>query len=212
MGRFSAYGRHQKEIGAADARTIRGRWEFGRRLLCDPYATTPDGELRNGVLRELVTEARRRGEKLTGQEVADRLAAARAYPCESQARKALAGHENWDALRDAGFPAYEAEQGEEQFDPRTAAERARAAEKQLALGENDDPEQLELFRWFPDEFDELSSIAALRKYALEMAAWTERQAERDAKRLAYVDRLAEAVGGDESKTWEEAQAALEATA
>jgi hypothetical protein len=209
MGRFSAYGRHQKEIGAADARTIRGRWEFGRRLLCDPYATAPDGELRSGVLRELVTEAKRRGEKLTEAEVTDRLEAARAYPCESQARQALARHETWDELRDAGFPAYDAEPGEEPFDPRTAAEKARAAEKQLALGETDDPEQLELFRY---EFDELSSIAALRKYALEMAAWTERQAERDAKRLAYVDRLAEAVGGDESKTWEEAQAALEATA
>jgi hypothetical protein len=212
MGRFSAYGRLEKDIAAAYARTMRGQWEFGRRLLCDPFATTPAGDLRPGVLAELITEARRRREQLTEAEVLARLEAGRAYPCESQIRRAQAAHETWDALCEAGFPAFEAEAGEEPFDPRTAAEKARAAEKQLALGETDDPEQLELFRWFPDEFDELSSIAALRKHALAMKAMAARFADRADERLEYVDQLSAAVDGDESKTWEEAQAALDARA
>jgi hypothetical protein len=208
MGRFSRYGRLQRDITDADLGTIRRRWLFARYLLCDRYATTPDGELRDGVLRELITEAKRRGEKLTGEEVAQRLEAGRRYPCESQARQARTAFETWDALREAGFPPYEADDGDQPHDPRSVAEKARAADKQLALGDAD-PDQLALFQWFPDDsFDELSTLAELRKHAEDLSNWSKRQADRAEERLAYVDELSRAVEGDESKTWEEADAKL----
>lgn len=205
----SPYRRIEKAIAAADAGTVWERWLYGRRLLCDPSATTPDGELRPGKMAELIEAAHRAGVHLTEDEIRARLEAARAYPCESQIRRARAVFGAWDALTEAGLPECEAEPGELPYDPRTAAERAQQAERQLALGE---PDQLALFTLFPDDqFSELSTLAELRKYAAEMAAWTDRQARKDADRLAYVSALADAVGGDESKTWAEAQAALDAS-
>lgn len=203
----SPYRRIEKAIAAADAGTVYERWLYGRRLLCDPSATTPDGELRPGKMAELIDAAAKAAVKLTEAEIRDRLAAGLRYPCESQLRRARALYGTWDALTATGFPEQEAEFGEQPYDPRTAAEKTRQAERQLALGE---PDQLPLFELFPDDqFSELSTIAELRKYAAEMAAWTERQAGKDAARLAYVSALADAVGGDESKTWAEAQAALD---
>lgn len=213
MRNYAPYIRLEKAIAAADAGSIRQRWEFGRRLLCDPEKTTPAGNLRHGVLAELIDAARRAGRKLSEREIRYRLEAARAYPCDSQIRHAGADFEHWTALREAGFPERESEDGEPPFDPRTPLERAQAAEKQLAFGEPGDPAQLALFEWFPgDQFDVLATIAELRKYAEDMAAWTKRQAKRDQDRLAYVERLSAAVGGDESKTWTEAQVALDAAA
>lgn len=204
----SPYRRIEKAIAAADAGSVWERWTYGRRLLCDPSATTPAGELRPGKLAELIEAAHRADVRLTEEEILARLRAAKAYPCESQVRRARALYGTWEALTATGFPEQEAEPGEQEYDPRTAAERAQQAERQLALGE---PDQLSLFSLFPDDqFSEMSTIAELRKYAAEMAAWTERQARKDADRLAYVSALADAVGGDESKTWAEAQAALDA--
>ena len=207
MTSFDAYGRQEKAIAAADISTTRERWEYGRRLACDPLATGKDGTLRDGVMDSLITAARKRGVHLTEAEISDRLAAGLAYPCESQIRAARRGFENWAALCDAGFPETEAEPGDRPHDPRGAAERARAVDRQLALGEPD-PEQLALFP--DDRFDTLSTLAELRKYAAESAEWTERHARKDRERLEYLNRLSEAVDGDESKTWEEAQAALDA--
>ena len=204
----SPYRRIEKAIAAADAGTTWERWVYGRRLLCDPAATDKDGNLRPGKLAELIEAASRVGVRLNEQEILDRLRAAIAYPCESQIRAARDCAGTWDDLVSAGFPECEAGPGEQPYDPRTAAERAQQAERQLALGE---PDQLALFSLFPaDQFSELSTLAELRKYAAEMAAWTERQARKDADRLAYVSALADAVGGDESKTWAQAQAALDA--
>lgn len=205
---FSAYGRYERVIAAADTGSIRQRWEYGRRLLCDPQATTPEGNLRNGVIAGLIEAAHRRGKKLSDREIRYRLAAGRAYPCESQIRHICAGYESWGALRAADFPAVEAEPGEEPFDPRGAGEKARAADKQLALG---DPDQLALFEFFPDDrFDELATLGELRKYAEECEERTERHARKDRERFEYLERLSAAVGGDEEATWEEAQAALDA--
>lgn len=208
MSTFAAYGRLERAIAAADAGSIRSRWEYGRRILCDPAAVTPGGSLRNGVIRELITAAHKAGRKLSEREIRYRIEAGRAYECESQIRHARAGFETWSALRDAGFPPFDPDEGDEPYDPRTIAEKMRQAEKQLALGE---PDQLLLFEYFPsDNFSELSTVGELRKYAADMAEWTERQARADAKRLAYVQALSDAVGGDESRTWAEAQAALDA--
>jgi len=202
-----AYGRLERSIVAADAGTVRQRWEYGRRLLCDPSATTPGGELRPGKLAALVDAAHRAGVTLTGEEIGFRLAAGLAYPAESQIAAARGAHETWAALCEAGFPGYEAEPGEGPYDPRTAAERLRQSEKQLAL---DDPDQLVLWELFDsDQFSELSTLAELRKYAEEMARWTARQQAADERRLAYLRQLLDAVGGDEAATWAQAQAALD---
>jgi hypothetical protein len=210
MSRFAAYGRYEKAIAAADAGTMRQRWEYGRRLLCDPLATTPDGNLRHGVMADLIDAARRRGVTLSEREIRYRLAAGRAYPSESQILHARADFESWTALREAGFPTIDAEPGEEPYDPRGTAEKARAVDRQLALGEPD-PDQLVLFEYFPeDRFDTLATLAELRKYAAESAEWTERHVRKDRERFEYLDRLSVAVDGDEDKTWEEAQAALDA--
>ncbi len=207
MTGFDAYGRQEKAIAAADISTTRERWEYGRRLACDPLATAPDGTLRDGVMESLITAARRRGVHLTEEEISDRLNAGLAYPCESQIRGARRDSGSWAALCEAGFPPIEAEPGDQPYDPRGAAERARAVDRQLALGEPG-PEQLALFP--DDRFGTLSTLAEMRKYAEENDAWAKRQGAAAEKRLRYVDELSEAVGGDESKTWEEAQAALDA--
>jgi hypothetical protein len=211
MTRLNAYGRLGRAIAAADARTFRERWEYGRRLACDPVMTGPDENLRPGAIADLIVQGRQAGKKLDEAEIEARLEAARAYPCESQARKARERFESWAALLEAGFPVIEAEAGEKPFDPRGAIEKARAIERQLAFGDPDDPGQLELFAWFPEErFDELSTLAELAKYAAEMREWTERHAARDRDRADYLQSLADAVGGNMSATWQEAQAALDA--
>lgn len=207
MTGFDAYGRQERAIAAADTGTMRARWEYGRRLDLDPTATGKDGNLRPGVMESLITAARRRGVHLTEEEIAGRLAAGTAYPCESQIRRALRDFETWAALCDAGFPEIEAEPGDQPHDPRGAAERARAADRQLALGEPG-PEQLKLFP--DDQFDTFSTLAEMRKYAEDGSARAWRHLDVAEKRLKYVDQLSVAVDGDESKTWEEAQAALDA--
>jgi hypothetical protein len=207
---FAAYGRYERAIAAADAGSIRQRWEYGRRLLCDPLATTPDGNLRNGVIAELIGEAHKRGKKLSEREIRYRLKAGRTYPCESQIRHICAGYESWGALRAADFPAVDAEPGDEPYDPRGLAEKARAVDRQLVLGQPD-PEQLALFEYFPDDrYDELSTLAELWKYAEESDARTERHARKDRERFEYLHRLLRAVDGNENATWGEAQAALDA--
>lgn len=209
MTRFSAYGRQERAIAAADTTTVHERWAFGRRLLCDPLATNPDGTLRPGVMENLIAAARARGVTLTEAEITARLAAGLAYPFESQIRRSLGRFESWSDLRDAGFPPVDADPGEQPYDPRGAAEKAAAVDRQLALGEYD-PAQMALFDFFPDDrFDSLSTLAELRKHAAESARRTEGHARKDADRFAYLDRLSDAVDGDESKSWGEAQAALD---
>lgn len=214
MSTFAAYGRLEKAIAAADAGSIRQRWEYGRRLLLDSTKTTEAGNLKNGVLDGLTGAARRQGIANVGRrEIQYRFQAARTYPGEAHIAHARARYETWTALREAGFPAVQLplDASAEPYDPRTAEERARDAGAQLDRAAKAAAGQLDLFEYFaPESFDELSTIAELRKYATEMSEWTARQAARDEKRLAYVDRLSVAVGGDESRTWAEAQAALDA--
>jgi len=203
----SPYRRIEKDIAAFDAGTVWGRWVYGRRLLRDPSATTPVGELRPGKLAELIEAAHRAGVRLTEEEILGRLAAARAYPCESQIRRARATYGTWEALAAAEFPEFEADPGEQDYDPRTVAERAQQAERQLAFGE---PDQMLLFTLFPSEdFNEMSTLAELRKYAEDNADRAARHAAVAGRRLAYVGKLIDAADGDESKTWAEAQAKLD---
>lgn len=208
MNARSPYGRIERAIAAADAGTAWERWLYGRRLLCDPSATDRDQNLRPGKMAELVETAARAGVRLDEAEITARLRAASRYPCESQIRAALGEYEDWGALLDAGFPAYGTEPGEQPYDPRTMAERAQQAERQLALGE---PDQLALFDLFPDDrFSEVSTLADLEKYAAECRETTARFAARDRRRAEYLAELIGAAKGDMSRTWAQAQAALDA--
>lgn len=208
MSAGRAYRQTEKAIAAADHATIWQRWDYARRLLCDPSATTPDGILRPGKMAELVDEAAKAGVKLTEAEIEQRLAAGRAYKCESQILDAGREHGTWSDLEDAGFPEFPAAPGEKPYDPRSAAQRAQQAERQLALGE---PDQGVLFQLFPDDrFDALSTLEELAKWAAESESITRRFQDRDRKRAEYLARLADAVDGDMGRTWAEAQAALDA--
>lgn len=204
------YSRQEKAIAAADAGSVRQRWEYGRLLLVDDTMTTPAGNLRNGKVAELVLAAAKVGRKISEREIRYRLECARAYPCESQIRHAGAEFEGWTDLRNASFPAREPEEGEEPFDPREDRERSRDAARSLARHGKGDDDQIALFDYFPDDrFDETSTLAELTKYAAEMAELTERFVHRDKERAAYLASLIAAVNGDMSKTWEQAQAALD---
>jgi hypothetical protein len=206
----SSYRSLERQIAASDAGTLWGRWVYGRRLLCDPSATGRDGSLRPGKMAGLVEAAHRAGVRLTEEEILGRLRAARSYPCESQIRKALRRYGTWDALADAEFPEQEAEPGEAEYDPRTAAEQAQQAERQLALGE---PDQLALFELFPREkFSDRSTLAELAEHAALSEDITKRFQDRNRRRAGYLARLSSAVNGDMSKTWAEAQAAADAAA
>lgn len=216
MSSFAAYGRLEKAIAAADTGSIRQRWEYARRLLMDRTKTTEAGNLKNGVIDGLIAAARRQGiQNVNRREIQYRLQAGKTYPSEAHITHVGARYEHWTALREAGFPAVQLPLGTdtEPFDPRTAEEKARDAGEAIDRAAQKAGGQLELFDYFNDAaFDELSTIAELRKYAVDMYEWTERQARRDRERLAYVNRLSAAVDGDESKTWIEAQAALDAAA
>lgn len=215
MSSFAAYGRLEKAIVAADAGSIRARWEYGRRLLVDRSKTTEGGNLRNGVIDGLMGAAARQGIRISRREIQYRLQVAKTYPSEAEIAQLVAQCDSWKEAIKSGFPALGVPLGADvtPFDPRTAEEKARDAGDVLDRASQKLGGQLELFDYFKDSsFDELSTIAELRKYADEMALWTERQARRDRERLSYLDRLSAAVGGDESKTWAEANAALEAAA
>lgn len=216
MSSFAAYGRLEKAIAAADTGSIRQRWEYGRRLLVDKTKSTESENLKNGVLEGLVGAARRQGVTNVGRrEIQHRLQAARLYPGEAHIAYICAQYESWGALRAAAFPPVQLplDADPDPYDPRTREEKARDTGQALDGAAEKAAGQLELFAYFKDDaFDELSTIAELRKHAVEMREWTERQAKADDRRVAYVDKLSAAVGGDESRTWADANAALAARA
>jgi hypothetical protein len=202
MASARPYTAREKAIGAADSGTIRQRWEYGRLLLVDDTATTPAGNLRNGVLQTLERGARKAGRKVSRREIQYRLQCARAYLAESQITHASAQFECWTDLRDAGFPPYEAEAGERPYDPRTTKELAAAHGRDILPEPSS--EQGSLFARFDDD----STLAAMRRYAEEQQELTARFAARCEERTAYVHALIKAVDGDETKTWAEARTAL----
>lgn len=207
--RYSQYLRDESQIAAADSSGIIARWRWGRRLLLDDTAMSASGKsLRHGIAEGLTARAKGKGIKLTEQEIQRRLRAARAYPTEAQIRELLTDFDSWDELARAGFPAVDRDPDEPDYDPRWTAEKEKTAAKAVQLLPTDEDEQLALF---PDEqFGPLSTLSEMIKYADEMREWTDRQARRDNDRQNYLRRLAAAVGGDLSKTWEQAREALAA--
>jgi hypothetical protein len=215
MSTFAAFGRLDKEIAAADAGSIRRRWEYARRLLCDPAKATPDGRLNHGVIDALILAAAKQGIRISRREIQYRLQAGRTYQSEAEFAQLVAQFETWKEAIQSGFPAIALPLDADltPYDPRTPEERARDAGITHERLEQEGAGQLPLFDHFPaDLFDELSTLGELEKHAGEMAEWTRRRARKDSERAAYLRQLIAAVGGDRSKTWREAQDAMDAAA
>lgn len=207
--RYARYLRLEKYIAASDTGGIIERWKYGRRLLEDDSATTPNGNLKHGVLAKLAAQAAASGYVIAEREIQRRLQCARTYPTETQIRLATDTFRVWSELYNAGFPAVEAVADELPFDPRDADEKARDAARALAR-RSQESGQLALFP--DDKFTELSTLGELAKYVDEMAGLTERYAKKDRERAEYLGSLINAVNGDLSRTWAEAAAALDAAA
>jgi len=200
--RTRAYGDAERPIKAADTSGIRERWLYGLRLINDPDILAPAGGLKHGVAARLIEVAARRGVKLSEREIQYRIQVARKYPKDSQIRTACADFETWSDLRSANFPAYEADPGEPDADWRTKAERDHANAQQLLdlVGEQG--------ALFPYDFEPAeTSLKDLVAYAEEQAALTDRFAERDRKRAAYLEELRAAVEDDLSASWRDAHVA-----
>lgn len=200
----SQYVRQLRSIEAADNNVIREWWMFGLRLLRDPEVMAASGaSLKHGVAEQLIAAAGKddRGRpRLSAQKIQRALRCARAYGTESQIRRAATDFDGWYELVDAGFPAYEPEDGEPLADHRTDLERKHDRAHALAdlIGE-----QGALFpvdRFEPSE----ATLKDLLEYTTEMAELTARFARRDAERREYVEKLIDANDGDLSVTWDAA--------
>ncbi len=205
--RYERYKRIENAVAASDSGGIFERWRFGRRLLCDSDASTPNGNLRHGVLKWLVERSSRSGRKLSEREIRYRIQCARTYPTEDQIRHASADFADWTSLREAGFPVYEAPPDARPYNPLETGELAsQSDDRGRRLLES---EQYEGGGLFPvDTFGPKTTLAELLRYAEEMAELTARFARRDDERKLYVDSLIKAVHGNMDATWEEAEAAL----
>jgi hypothetical protein len=169
--------RQIKAIEDADAGGIRERWMFGLRILRDPEQMTDSGKsLQHGAAERLIAAA---GLTPKGH------------------KRLTTDFDSWWKLVDAGFPPYEAVDGESPADHRNDAERAKDRERDL---EDRFGEQGVLFA-SADVQPTISPLKELKQYADEMAELTGRFVERDRKRREYVDRLIEAADGDLSVTW-----------
>src|SRR6266540_1006955 len=199
----SQYVQQEKAIAAADSGGIRQRWLYGLRLLRDPEAMASQKSLRHGVAALLIAAAQKRGLTLSEREIQRRLQCARAYPTEAQIRHAVSGFETWHDLVAAGFPPFEAPDGESPADHRTPEEVRHDRARRLA--DVTDPQGT----LFPlSQFEPMTAtLKDLKDYAEGQAALTARFAAHDAKRSAYLNGLIEAAGGDLDTTWQAAHEA-----
>lgn len=195
------YVQQEKVIAAADSGGIRQRWLWGLRLLRDPEAISKGGGgLKHGVAATLIAAATKRGLKLSEREIRYRLQCARAYGTERQIGNAIADFETWFGLISAGFPAYENDPAEPLADHRTPEEVSHDRARQLADLADPQGALFPLSRFEPAD----TTLKDLADYAAEQEALTARFAAHDAKRRAYLDSLIEAVHGDMSATWQDA--------
>jgi hypothetical protein len=199
------YIRIERAIAAASVSDIRERWLWGLRLLRDLDAFAPGStQLKPGRADELVSAAKSAGLRLSEREIQYRLKVARSYPTEAQIAQAAAEFSHWTALVGAGFPAFEAPEGEPPADHRTEGERQRDHARAVTdiLGD-----QAALFPL--SDFEPVATpLKTLAEYADEMEEWTGRHVERDRKRRAYLEALIAAAGGDLSVSWKVAHDAL----
>lgn len=193
--------RQVKAIEDADSGGIRERWMFGLRILRDPEQMTDSGKsLRHGAAELLIAAAgldSKGRKRLNDQEIQRCLRCARAYPTEAQIRMAATDFGSWSELVQAGFPAYDAPEGEPPADHRTDAERERDRERTIV---DLTGEQGVLFP-LSDFEPSTTTLKELVAYADEMEGWTARRVDHDRKRREDLASLIEAAGGDLSVTW-----------
>ena len=199
--RLTRYAKLEKAIASGDGVGITERWHYGHVLLRDDERVTPAGNLRDGQISKLIEAAQTAGRVLSRREIQYRLQAARTYPTEAQLRKVLAQLETWWDLIQANFPAVEAPDGAEPYDPRTGQPKPRSSAGANALP-SAHYEQTELF----PKHDGDATLADLAAYQREMRDLTARFAARDNERAEYLDRLIAAAGGD--LTWTLAEAVM----
>jgi hypothetical protein len=198
------YTNQGRAIAAADVGTIRERWLWGVRLLHDAdKLSAGGGGLKHGAIADLLASAKAAGLKLSEQEIQRRLRCARAYPTESQIRISTTDFATWTDLVRAGFPAVEAVPGEPPADYRTASERKRDRNRDLA---DRGSGQLTLFPL--DMFEPVeSTLKELGEYVDQQEELTSRFVAHGHKRRAYYDAMVAAVDNDLSVTWAAAHAA-----
>lgn len=197
----SQYIRQEKAISAADSGSIRQRWLWGLRLLRDSEAFAEgSSQLKPGRADQLIQAAKANGLKLTEREIQYRLRCARAYGTEAEIANAGAEFQSWSDLRSAGFPAFEAPEGEPPADHRTEAERNHDHARALAdlIGTQG--------ALFPlSDFEPVTTtLAELVAYAEQQEELTARFVRHGQKRRAYLADLIDAAGNDLSTTWLEA--------
>lgn len=209
MPRYGRYLRLEKNIAASDTGGILERWRYGRRLLSDGKATTPAGNLRHGVLGDLITDAKSIGVSLSEREIRYRLECARAYETETEIGTARADFPDWTSLRTAGFPPVEVTDPGELYDPRDADEKWRDFRSEQERRKAENPEQLtfELPSMFShDTYGPRTHLADLVAACDESERMTANFVKRDNERRAYVGELLDAAGGNDQMTWIEAEA------
>lgn len=209
MPRYGRYLRLEKNIAASDTGGILERWRYGRRLLSDGTATTPNGNLRNGVRERLIAEAAAGGYKISKSEIAYRLQCGRAYETEAQLSTAREQYSDWTSLREAGFPPVEMPADAEPYDPREADEKWRDFRSEQERRKAENPEQLafELPSMFShDTYGPRTHLSDLIAACDESERMTANFVKRDNERRAYVDELLDAAGGNDQMTWIEAEA------
>jgi len=209
--RYGRYLRLEKNIAASDTGGILKRWRYGRALVTDRKRTTEAGNFRSGVIDELIAIGRAADVTLSRREIQRRVQCAKAYPTETLLRHAVAQYETWRDLADANFPPVELPEGVdpgEPYDPHAAGRKPPKPPTQDALT-TADGKRVPAFdppvRFGGDEHGPRSTIEDLYAACKESEGYTERMAANDAKRRGYVDDLADAAGGDLTKTWYEAE-------
>lgn len=200
------YVRQERAIAASAVNDIRQRWLWGLRLLHDSEAFAPgSSQLKPGRSDELIGAAKAAGLKLSEREIQYRLRCARAYPTEAQIAHACAEFDDWSALRSAGFPPFDAPDGEAPADHRTDDERRRDHARAIAdvIGEQG--------ALFPlSDFEPVTTtLKDLVVYAEQQEELTQRFVRHGAKRRAYLNDLIAAADGDLSVTWADAHALLD---
>lgn len=209
--RMTRYLRMEKNIAASDTGGILERWRFGRRLLMDDKATTPNGNLRHGVQDRLITEATQSGYKLSKSEIQRRLQCARTYPTEAQITHAVGDFGAWRDLAAANLPPVEMPDGAEIYDPRDADEKWRDFKNEQERRKRENPSQelldLELPEHFShDTYSPRTPVSTLIAACDESERMTANFVKRDTERRAYVTELAAATNGNLDMPWIEAEA------
>lgn len=208
MPRYTRYLKLEKHIAASDTGGILERWRYGRTLLTDPKMTTPNGNLKDGRREQLIEEAAAAEFRISRTEIAYRLQCARAYETERQLFTAREQYADWTAFRNSGFPPVEIDDPGEPYDPHAADRKQPKPPTQEPLTTADGkpvPQFDPPVKFGGDEHGPRSTIGDLYAACKESEGYTERMAANDAKRRDYVDDLADAAGGDLTKTWYEAE-------